>query len=181
MNDEEKKERSLNRYAAALFFLNILKRAHEPIACYCESTLKETGLNVKDGVNSFKRWIEDTYKKQLAGLLDTPPEEVLKRFYFEWVAFLKDEEKNALNKKPKPELTQRQKAIVLYFKAKANDITHPARQDLIKEGNGSHALYNAFCDVQKGKYNIDDLETAIEFLTEFPAAHALAIDTFKKS
>lgn len=85
-----------------------------------------------------------------------------------------------LTKKKKTDLTQRQKAIVLYFKAMAKIITHPTRQDLKKEDNGSLALYNTFCQVQKGEYKIDDLENAIEFLIEFPAAHSLAITEFKK-
>lgn len=86
-----------------------------------------------------------------------------------------------LTKKSKTDLTKRQKAIVLYFKEKAGIIPWQERQVLIKQENGSPSLYNMLCKVRNGDYKIDDLETAIEHLTEFPTAHALATDAFKKS
>jgi hypothetical protein len=181
MNIEEKPEKNLSRFAAAKYFLDLLKWVTEP---NIENALRDTGLNTKDRADDFRRWIEGNYNsnKKRMELFEQGigNNDLLRKLYKEWIAFLKDQAAPPSTKN-NPELTQRQRAIVLFFKAKANDITHPTRQDLIKEDNGSLALYNLFCDVQKGKYKIDDLETAIEFLTEFPAAHAMAKKEIEKS
>lgn len=85
------------------------------------------------------------------------------------------------NKYVSKQLTQRQKAIVLYFKEKAGVIPYQERHGLKEQENGSLALYNALCQVRNGNYKIDDLEAAIEFLIEFPTAHKLATEAFEKS
>lgn len=85
-----------------------------------------------------------------------------------------------LTKKEKTDLTQRQKAIVLYFKQEADLIPRLTRSALLNSENGSAKLYNMVLQVSKGQYKLDDLENAIEFLIEFPAAHSLAIKEFKK-
>ena len=102
--------------------------------------------------------------------------------FIEYVKYISEEANKIWKNEPsKTELTQRQKAIVLYFKEKAGVIPYQERHVLKEQENGSFALYNALCQVRNGNYKIDDLEAAIEFLIEFPTAHKLATEAFEKS
>lgn len=92
MNDEEK---NINRYAAAKFFLDLLKRASEPITHNLESTLKLTCVNEQASVNDFKSWIEGNYNsdKKRRELFEQGihTNDLLRKLYKEWISNLKGE------------------------------------------------------------------------------------------
>lgn len=102
------------------------------------------------------------------------------RLYSYYPKETREQRASADRKKENPTIMQM--AIIVYFKAAEGIIklSNPPRQSLKDMNGGSLSLYHAYNDVIKGKYRLDDLEVAIEHLTDFPEAHRKAIDEFKK-
>ena len=164
-------------------FISIRNNANNPLYKYEGLVYKEKGLNLKDEIDQFIEHLMKKYEDLTLSELNKLSKQILEQDFFEWITEIEKNAKEQLRRlsMPERELTQRQKAIVLYFKQEAELIPRLTRPILLNNENGSAKLYNMLLQVSKGKYKLDDLEIAIEFLTEFPAAHKLATEASKKS